>query len=126
MEGTIVNQVEISGFESEKDSEKFRKKLKTLKSAFSLTGFRAEEASFKIKDDFSLVYLFLTEDEYPEKEIRHLQEENSTLEIQHLIISPTGCGEMLHFIYSKDGAEVTEYSGPAILMLGDLIQGGFS
>ncbi|MBB6478777.1 hypothetical protein [Spirochaeta isovalerica] len=126
MEGTIVNQVEISGFENEKDAEKFRKKLKSFKSLFTLPGFKAQDASFKLKDDFSLIYLFLTEDEYPEAEIKQLFEENDSLEIQHLVISPTGCGEMLHFFYSREGHETTEYSGPAILMLGDLIQGGFS
>lgn len=126
MEGTVVNQLEISGFENEKDALKFIKKLKSLKSVFSIPGFKAEEASFKMKEDYSLIYLFLTEDGYPEKEIKTFNENNPTLQIQHLVISPTGCGEMIHYLYAGEEIEATEYSGPAILMLGDLIKGGFS
>jgi len=125
LEGAIVNQVEISGFESEKESLRFRKKMKSFKSLFSLPGFTADEASFKMKEDFSLVYLFLTEDTYPEVEIKKLQSENPSLEIQHLVISPSDCGEMLHFHYGNGHDEVNSFHGAAINMLGDLIQGGF-
>lgn len=132
MEGSIVNQVEITGFENQKESEKFRKKLKSLKSVFNLTKadksltFIAEEASWKEKEDHSLVYLFLTDDSSPQKEILTLAEIYNNLRIQHLIISPSGEGEMIHFVYScGEIIEETHHKGALAHMLGDLIQGGF-
>lgn len=125
MEGSIVNQIEISGFKTEKEAEKFKKKLKTLKTPFRITGFESEEASWKMKEDFSLVYLFITEDIYPLEQIKSFAFANKELEIQHLVLSPSGCGEMIHYSYSAGSEEITEYSGPALLMLGDLIKGGF-
>lgn len=125
MEGSIVNQVEISGFADEKEAVRFRKKLKSFKSAFSLPSFKADEASWKIKENHSLVYLFLTEDSFPEEAIGSLAAENENLEIQHLLISPSGCGEMMHFHYRGKEVEKSEFSGEAVLMLGDLIKGGF-
>jgi len=50
LEGSIVNQIEISGFKTEKEAEKFKKKLKTLKTPFRITGFESEEASWKMKE----------------------------------------------------------------------------
>lgn len=131
MEGTIVNQIEISGFEDEKSSDKFRKKLKSLKSRFNLKSFdksmsfSAEEASWKSKEDHSLIYLFLTEDSHPDKEIARLAELNPLLEIQHLIISPAGCGEILLRQYKGETLKEETFSGSLAHMLGDLIQGGF-
>lgn len=131
MEGTIVNQVEISGFEEEKSSEKFRKKLKSFKAVFNLKSydksfsFIAEEASWKMKENHSLVYLFLTEDSHPGEELSRLAALNPALEIQHLLISPSGCGEVLYRTYKGESVEEESYSGSLAHMLGDLIQGGF-
>jgi len=132
LEGSVVNQIEISGFENEKDSAKFRKKLKSLKSVFTLSkvdktlSFIAEEANWKMKEDYSLVYLFITEDSHPESEILSLAKLYSLLRIQHLVISPSEEGLMIHYLYSK-GALIkkTEHSGAMVYMLGDLIKGGF-
>jgi hypothetical protein len=125
LEGSILNQVEIAGFKSEKEAGAFRRKLKSLNSLFKVKGFKAEEASWKMKDDFSLVYLFITEDSYPREEIKSLIGDHGSLEVQHLVLSPSGCGEMIHHLYSSGTEEISEYSGPALLMLGDLIKGGF-
>lgn len=132
MEGTIVNQVEISGFDSDKDAEKFRKKIKTLNSVFSLfkidkaIDFSAEEASWKNKEKHTIVYLFLTEDSSPEKELLEVTRLKRSLLIKHLMISPSGGGKLIFRSYS-DGHQVEQNSleGPAVQMLGDLIKGGF-
>lgn len=131
MDGSIVNQIEISGFSDAKESARMRKKLKTLKSVFNLSavdkkiGFTAQEASWKEKDDHSLVYLFLTEDSFPREEVRMFAELFGNLEIQHLAISPSGCGEMIHLVYSAGEVSETSYGGSVVHMLGDLIKGGF-
>jgi hypothetical protein len=132
LEGSIVNQIELSGFDTEKESEKFRKKLKSLKSIFNLSkinkslSFIAEDASWKVKEDFSLVYLFLTEDTYPEKEIQALAGFYNELNIQHLVISPSGAGRIIHYDYTSGVLTgKIEQDGSIAHMLGDLIHGGF-
>lgn len=132
MEGSIINQVEISGFLTEKEAEIFRKKLKSLKSVFHLSKmdkslqFQAEDASWKLKEDFSLVYLFLTEDFYPGDEISSLSQLKNTLSIRHLIISPSGEGDIIFFQYDNGSlSDKTEVSGGTAQMMGDLVKGGF-
>ena len=132
MEGSIVNQIEISGFSDEKEAQQFRKKIKSLKSNFNLKkissniDFIAEEASWKIKDDNSLVFLFITEDFSPENEIKNLSELLPNLKLQHLVISPSGSGLLKHLSY-ENGELVykNEVEGSLSQMLGDLIKGGF-
>ncbi|MBI9096870.1 MAG: hypothetical protein JEY91_00260 [Spirochaetaceae bacterium] len=132
MEGTVVNQIEIKGFSDDKKSEKFRKQIKSLRSVFHLSqmdknlDFAAADASWKKKDDHSLVYLFLTEGFSPESEICSLAELYPHLEIHHMIISPNGKGLLLYFRYSGGKlSEKTEQTGSVVHMLGDLIKGGF-
>lgn len=132
LEGSIVNQIEISGFTDEKKAVKFRKKIKSIKSIFNLSridksiSFAAEEASWKLKDDFSLVYLFLTEDFYPEEEIAALSSSLEELSVRHLVLSPSGEGLVLYFHYGNGVLEEkTEVKGDAAHMLGDLVKGGF-
>lgn len=132
MKGSIVNQVEISGFSEQKEVEIFRKKIKSLKSVFNLhkldksLHFQTEEASWKMKDDFSLIYLFLTEDSYPEEEITNVSRLNNQLTIKHLIISPSGEGNMIYFKYEQGVlSDKREVKGSVAHMLGDLVNGGF-
>lgn len=132
MEGSIINQLEISGFSTEKESVKFRKTIKSLKSAFNLSKldktleFQAEEASWKMKDDFSLVYLFLTDDSYPEKDISSLAKMKENLSFRQLVISPSGEGDILYYHYENGSlSEKKEMKGGAAQMFGDLVQGGF-
>ncbi len=132
MEGSIINQVEISGFLTEKEAEKFRKKIKSFKSVFHLSKmdktlqFLPEEASWKMKEDFSLVYLFLTDDTYPEKEISSLSQVEKSLSIRHLIISPSGEGDIIFYDYENGNlSEKKEVKGGTAQMLGDLVKGGF-
>ena len=132
MEGSVVNQIEISGFIDDKESEKFRKKIKSLKSVFTLSkidksiNFTAEEASWKNKEKHNLVYLFLTEDSSPENELLEVSRLNRSLLIKHLMISPSGGGKLIFQSYSE-GHQVERrlFEGPAVQMLGDLIKGGF-
>jgi hypothetical protein len=132
MEGSIVNQIEISGFSSKEESEKFRKKIKSIKSIFNLSkinkslSFAAIEGSLKIKDDFSLVYIFITENSFPEEEIQILAEEKKELNIQHMIIAPSEAGNVMYISYSYGELyERKEVVGGMAKMLGDLILGGF-
>lgn len=131
MEGSIVNQIEITGFNDENDVKDLRKRLKSFKTPFSLhsldrtLNFKAEEASWKEKDNHSLVYLFLTEDSHPGEEISKMAKLFPDLEIRHLVISPSGCGEVILNIYHGSDTENHEYSGTLAKMLGDLVQGGF-
>lgn len=132
LKGSIVNQIKIKGFADQKDSDKFRKKIKSLKSIFHLSkidksiNFYADEASWKMKDDFSLIYLFLTEDSFPEEEISALSRLKKDLSISHLVIAPSEEGLMLYYHYeNSELLEKTEVKGGTAHMLGDLIQGGF-
>jgi hypothetical protein len=132
LEGSVVNQIEISGFKNLVEAEKFRKKIKSMKSVFNISKidkhieFQAEEASYKIKDDHSLVYLFLTENSYPEHELCDLSGIMKNLSINHLIIAPSGEGVLIFFRYEMGQIiEKTEMKGSVAHMLGDLIQGGF-
>lgn len=131
MEGSVVNQIEIRGFSDENDSASFRKKLKSLKSKFNLPSldkslsFSAEEASWKEKEDHSLVFLFITEDSNPGSEIAKMACLYPNLEIDHLVIAPSGCGEVILTHYKGESEEHQEFGSELAQMLGDLIQGGF-
>lgn len=131
MEGSVVNQIEILGFEDEKSLQRFRKKLKSLKSHFNLTSlgkdfsFVAEEASIKVKDSKSLTYLFISEEIHPADEIKKMAELYSDLEILHLIIAPSGEGYMCLKTYKEGNSQVEEVRGSIPHMIGSLLQGGF-
>lgn len=131
MQGSIVNQVEISGFKENKDLVRFRKNLKSFKSNFNLKSydkkfsFIAEEATWKEKDDNCLIYLFITEDSHPGEEIKQLAQENDSLTFKHLIISPADEGVVYCRILNGNDVEENIYPGDLAKMLGNLIQGGF-
>jgi len=132
LEGSIVNQIEISGFADNKEAEKFRKKIKSLKSVFNLSkiskniDFIADECSWKMKDDFSLVYLFITEDSFPEEMIRAMAEKLENYNIQHLVIAPSGEGIIYHYTFTSGRLALkNEVKGNMAIMMGDLIKGGF-
>ncbi len=133
IKGSVVNQIEISGFPNEKEALKFRRSIKSSKSIFDLSKidksicFLAQNASWKIKENYNLIYLFITEEIYPEEEIKIITETFQELNIQHLIISPGGEGILIHNEYSTGLLKnETILSGRTAKMLGDLIQGGFN
>jgi len=132
LEGSIVNQIEIRGFADNKEAVKFRKKIKSLKSVFDLSNidksldFTADECSWKMKDDFSLVYLFLTEDSFPEEMICSMAGKLETYHIQYMVIAPSGEGVIYHYSYSNGKLILKkEVKGNMAIMMGDLIKGGF-
>ena len=132
LEGSIVNQIEINGFSNEKEATEFSRKLKSSKTVFNLSkidktlNFAADEASWKMKDDYSLLYLFITEDSFPEEDIFSFAAMNENLNFQHLVISPSGTGLLIYISYSGGKQiERKEIPGGTALMLGDLIKGGY-
>jgi len=133
VEGSIINQIEISGFNNEKEAKKFQKRIKSFKSVFNLNkidksiNFLAEEASWKIKEDFSIVYLFITEETFPEDKICKLSKFLKNLNFEYLIISPSQIGHLIFLNYCKGLVlEKKEIFGKSVKMLGDLIKGGFN